>query len=145
MSELKEQIKEKKREKWLEVWFSIEALAVDKAVVEKALRKHVEKMGKLKDILIYEEEFGETVKVENPMKNVAEAHSQIAKVKFFAKNLITLISVVMTYGPSAIEVIGPEKAELKIDELQNIVNLLAGVVHQFAAAGVGGIIITPDK
>jgi len=34
---------------------------------------------------------------------------------------------------------------MKIDEVQNIANLLAGVIHQFAAAGVGGIIITPDK
>jgi hypothetical protein len=79
------------------------------------------------------------------MKNVEEAYSQIAKVKFFAKNLSVLISVVMTYGPSAIEILGPDKKEMKINEVQNIVNLLAGVVHQFAAAGVGGIIITPDK
>ena len=142
---MNEQVKEKRKEKWLDVWFSIEALAVEKDVVEKALKKHVEKMGNVRDILVYEEEFSEAIKVENPMKNVAEGYSQVVKIKFFAKNLAVLISVVLTYGPSAIEILGPERVEMRIDEVQNIVNLLAGVVHQFAAAGVGGIIITPDK
>lgn len=142
---MEEQIKEKRKEKWFEVWVSIEALAVEKDVVEAALSKHIEKMGNVRDIFIYEKEFTEAIKVENPMKNVAEGYSQIAKVKFFAKNLSVLISVVMTYGPSAIEILGPDKRELRIDEVQNISNLLAGIVHQFAAAGVGGIIITPDK
>ena len=102
-------------------------------------------MGNVRDILIYEKEFTDAIKVEKPMKNVEEGYSQVVKVKFFAKNLMTLISVVLTYGPSAIEVLGPDKREMRIDEIQNIVNLLAGVVHNFAAAGVGGIIITPDK
>ena len=140
-----DEIKEKRREKWFDVWFSIEALAVGKEVVESALRKHVEKMGDVKDIFIYETEYSDTIKVENPMKDVKEGYSQIVKIKFFAKDFSTLISVVMTYGPSSIEIIGPDKKEMKISEAQNIVNLLAGIVHQFAAAGVGGIIITPDK
>jgi len=143
--DLQEEIKEKRKEKWFDVWFSIEALAVDKGVVEAALSKHIEKMGNVRDILIYEKEFTDAIKVEKPMKNVEEGYSQVVKVKFFAKNLMTLISVVLTYGPSAIEVLGPDKREMRIDEIQNIVNLLAGVVHNFAAAGVGGIIITPDK
>ncbi len=143
--ETEHDIKEKRKEKWFEVWFSIEALAVKKDVVETALERHIEKMKKVKDILVHDVEFSETIKVEKPLKNVEEGYSQIAKVKFFAKDLSTLISVVLTYGPSAIEIIGPDKKEMKIDEVQNIVNVLAGIVHQFAAAGVGGIVITPGK
>ena len=145
MSELQHQIKEKRKEKWFEAWFSIEALAVEKDIVEAALKSHVDKMSDIRDIFIYETEYSDTLKVDNPMKNVKEGHSQIVKIKFFAKDLMTLIGVVMTYGPSAIEILGPDKREMKVDEVQNIVNLLAGVVHQFAAAGVGGIIITPEK
>lgn len=142
---MNDEIKEKRKEKWYEVWFSIEALAVDKDVVENALKRHVEKMGDIRDVFIYETQFSETIKVEKPMKNIEEAYSQIVKVKFFAKNLSTLVGVVMTYGPSSVEIIGPEKKELNLSETQDIVNLLAGVVHQFAAAGVGGIVITPDN
>ena len=109
------------------------------------MKKHVEKMSNIRDIFVYEQEMTDAIEVEKPMKNVEKAYSQIAKVKFFAKNLTTLISVVLTYGPSAIEVMGRDKYDIKIDEIQSIANLLAGVVHNFAAAGIGGIIITPDK
>jgi hypothetical protein len=143
--ETKELINQKKKERWLEVWFSIEALAVEKEVVESALQDHTEKMNSIKDVFIYETDFSESIKVEKPMKNVEEAYSQIVKVKFFVKSLSTLLSVVMTYGPSSVEIIGPEKKEINISEIQDISNLIAGVVHQFAAAGAGGIIITPDK
>ena len=142
---MNDEIKERRKEKWFEVWFSIEALAVDKEVVESAMKKHVEKMKAVKDIMVYESTFSETIKVQKPMKNIEEAYSQIVKVKFFVKTLSTLISVVMTYGPSSVEIIGPDKKEMNIAETQDIVNLLAGIVHQFAAAGVGGIVITPDK
>ncbi len=142
---MNDEIKEKRKEKWFEVWFSIEALAVDKEVVENALKKHVEKMKAIKDVFVYETDFSEIIKVEKPMKNVEEAYSQVARVRFFAKTLSLLISVVMTYGPSSIEIISPDKKDISIAEIQDIANLLAGIVHQFAAAGVGGIVITPDK
>jgi len=102
-------------------------------------------MKKIKEILVYEEQYSDTLKVENPMKDVKEGHAQLVKVKFMAKDLITLINVVMVYGPSSIEIMSPNKKELSLSEAQNIVNALAGVVHQFAAAGIGGIVITPDK
>lgn len=143
--ELQEEIKHRRKEKWFEVFAAIEALAVTKETVESALKKHVEKMTHLRDILIYETEYAETLKVEKPMKNIDEAYSQIVRLRFFAKDFLTLLGVVMTYGPSSIEIIGPPQKEMRMGEAQNIVNLLAGVVHQFAAAGVGGMIITPDK
>ncbi|MFA4820445.1 MAG: hypothetical protein WC613_05835 [Candidatus Aenigmatarchaeota archaeon] len=145
MDEIQEHVKEKRKEKWFDVWTSIEALAVEKHIVESALKKHIEKMKKIKEILVYEEDYAEALKVENPMKNVKEGYSQIVRIKFMAKDLMTLINVVMVYGPSSIEIMSPDKKELSISEAQNIVNGLAGVVHQFAAAGVGGIVITPDK
>ena len=142
---MQEEIAKKKKENWFEVMFTIEALAIDKEVVEKSLKTHIEKMTKIKEIFIYDKQFLETLEVEKPMKNVEKAYSQIARVKFFAKDLTTLLGVAMVYGPSSIEILGPAKTELRLDEVQNVTNLIAGVVHQFAAAGIGGMVITPDK
>ena len=140
-----EEIAKKRKENWFEVMFTIEALAIDKEVVEKSLKTHVEKMTKIREIMIYDKQFLETLEVEKPMKNVEKAYSQIVRVKFFAKDLTTLLGVVMVYGPSSIEILGPAKSELRLDEVQNVTNLIAGVVHQFAAAGIGGMVISPDK
>ena len=140
-----EQVKQRKKDKWFDVWVHIEALAVDKDVVESALKRHVEKMDDVKNILVYDRHFTETVKVDKPAKDVEVGYSQIVKVKFLAKDLLTLIGVAMTFGPSSVEIMSPDKKEVSLSEAQNIVNLITGVVHQFAAAGVGGIIITPEK
>ena len=140
---LKEEIKKRKKEDWIETWMAIEALAVKEGVVETSLKQHVEKLKDVNDGLVYETKFGEVKHVENPMKDVKEGYSQVVEIKFFAKNLSSLLGIVMTFGPSAIEIIGPKKKEIDISEMQNIANTLAGVVHQFAAAGIGGIVITP--
>lgn len=141
--ELKDEIKKKRKDGWIEVWMAIEALAIKKEVVEESLKKHINQLKEVKGILIFEEKFGETKHVENPMKDVKEGYSQIVEIKFFAKTFTMLLNVVMTYGPSSIEIIGPNKKEIDISEMQNIANTVAGIVHQFAAVGVGGIVITP--
>ena len=142
---MEDKIKELRKEKWYDVQFTIEALAVDKEVVEKALKTHIDKMGKIKDIFVYDTKFLDILKAHKPMKNVEEAYSQVAKVRFFSRDLLTLLNIVMVYGPSSVEILGSDKAALKISEVQQLSNTVAGLVHQFAAAGVGGIVITPDK
>jgi len=143
--EINDEISKRKKDNWFEVWFSIEALAVNEDVVKSALKKHVEKLSHVKDVFVFDTVFKDVAKVENPMKNVEHAYSQVVNVKFFVKKLSTLLNVVLTYGPSSIEVIGPHKKEIDISEVQDIANVLAGLVHQFAAAGAGGIVITPEE
>ena len=134
-----------RKDRWFEVWFAIEALGIEEEVVKSALERHAEKLANVKSVFVYEKNFGEIKKVENPMKDVREAYSQIIEIKFFVKDLFTLLNLVLVYGPSSIEILGPEKKEIGMDEVQNLANVLAGVVHQFAAAGIGGIVISPDK
>jgi hypothetical protein len=141
--EIKDEIKKKRKDGWIETWFSIEALGTNKEVVETSLNTHIEKLKKVKEAFVYEAKFSDIARVENPMKNVKEAYSQIVNVKLFIKNVFALINISMVYGPSSIEIIGPHNKSIDMSELQNIANSVAGIVHQFAAAGVGGIVITP--
>jgi len=142
---LEEEVKDKRKNDWIEAWLAVEALAVDKDVVESSLRNHIEKLSRVKEAFVYEKKFSEIKKVENPIKNIKEAFSQIVELKLFVKDLFSLINIVMVYGPSSVEVIGPKNKEIKIEEIQRIANVLAGIVHQFASAGIGGIVITPEK
>lgn len=143
---MKEEIKRKKNAGWFELMFSIEALAAEKETVEASLREHIEKMKKTENVFVYDTELYETQEVEKPFKNVEKAFSQVIKVKLFIKDLFTFLNVVMLYGPSAIEVMGPENKEITLSEIQNTANQIAGLVHQFAAAGMGGMVImAPQK
>ena len=145
MEKLEEEIKKKRKDNWIEAWFAIEALAAESGVVEASLKRHVEKLLGARDVLLYDKKFSEIKRVENPMKNIKQGFSQIAELKLLVKDIFTLINIVIVYGPSSVEIISPSSKEMKIEEIQRIANVLAGLVHKFAAAGVGGIIITPEK
>ena len=143
--DIRDEIKKRRKESWLEVWFSIEVLGIDENIAKDSLSKHIEKLSHVKDTFIYEKDFKDIKKVKNPLKGVEEAYSQVVNVKFFVKSLPILLNVVLTYGPSSIEIMGPDKKDVNAAEIQDIANVLAGLVHQFAAAGVGGIVITPEE
>ena len=143
--DIRDEINKRKKENWFEVLFAIEALGVTEEVVVDSLKKHVEKLSHVKDVFVYDRQFTYAQNVKNPLQNVPEAYSQVVNVKFFVKDIATLINVVLTYGPSSVEILGPNKKEVSASELQNVANGLAGVVHMFAAAGIGGIVITPDE
>lgn len=142
---IKEEIKKKRKDNWFELLFSIEALAVNQEVVESSLQEHVNKIKKTENVFVYETNFYETKEVEKPFKNVEKAYSQIVSMKLFIKDLFTLLNTVILFGPSSIEVLGPDKKEISLSEVQNVANQIAGLVHQFAAAGLGGMLIMAPK
>ena len=143
--DIKEEINKRRKDNWFDAAFAIEVLAIDKDVAESSLHKHVKNLAKEEGVFVYEKAFSEATKVEKPMPNVDEAYSKIVSLRLFVKNLSTLMQVVMLYGPSSIEILGPPKREISLGEIQHVANNLASIVHQFAAAGVGGIVITPEK
>ena len=140
---MEEEIKKRRKEGWIEAWFAIEALATAKETVEDSLKKHIESLARAKDTFVYEKKFSETKRVANPIKDVAEGYSQVVEIKLLAKNVFTLVSLVLIYGPSSVEILGPNEKAMKIGEMQDMCNLLSGLMHQFAAAGIGGMVITP--
>ena len=142
---LREEIKKKRKDGWIEAMMAIEALAIKEDTVKQSLEIHIKKLSAVKDALVYEANFSEVKRIENPLKGVEVGYSQIVDVKLFIKDLLTLIKIVMLYGPSSIEIIEPRELKIKIDEIQDIANTLATLIHQFAAAGAGGVVITPEK
>jgi hypothetical protein len=139
---MQEEIKKKRKENWIEVQFSFEVMAAKLELVEKAITEHITRMGRAPDTYVYEKSFDKIAPVKNPPAGLKEAFSQVAKAKLFTKDFYTLLNVIMVYGPSAVEIIGPNKRDLKIDEMQGIANVVAGLMHEFAAKGAGGMLIS---
>ncbi len=129
MDEMTEELKRKRKEEWIEAWFAIEVMGASTDVVKESLENHVEKLSKTKNVLVYEKKFSEIKSVNNPPKELKEAFSQIVELRLFAKDMATFLIIVMLYGPSSIEILGPAKKEIKISELQEIANALSGIVH----------------
>ena len=142
---LEEKIKQKEKENWIRCRFAIEVMAVKEDIVEKALRDHVEKLAKVPVVFVYKKDFSNIEKVENPPKNIKEAYSQIVELELFVKDVFSLINVAVRFGPSSIEILSPSEKKIGAEEIQNIANFVTGIIHQFAAIGVGGIVMQPKK
>lgn len=139
---IEEQINKKMKEGWVRTSMMIEAMAISKDAVESALKKHVGRMEKEKCLFIYKKDFQETKEVEKPLPNIPKGFSQVVDIEAVAENFDRLVYIVLNYGPSSIEILEPEKMEIDIGQAQGILNTIATMIHRFAAAGGGGMIVS---
>jgi len=137
--------KEKVGAGWFNVWLAFDGLAVNNETIKAALESLVARLESDHKVRVYEKEFLEPVKVENPLKGIKEAWSQVANVKFVAKSFKDLVQLIIEYGPSAIEIMEPSKSQLPMNDAQDILNNIAGMMHRYAAAGIGGTIVVHGK
>ncbi len=137
-----EEAKRRVKQGWIRVGMMIEALAISKDTAESAMTKHVEKMDREKDILIYKKDFKGIQEVKTPLPNIEKGYSQVVDMEMVAENFDKLVYIVMNYGPSAIEIIEPKNINIDFGEAQGILNSLASLIHTYAARGVGGMLVS---
>jgi hypothetical protein len=130
---------------WIRVWLAFEALAISEDVTKKSLESLFRKMEEDKRIKMYKKDFSGTTKVDNPIKGVKEGWSQVVQAELVIKKFEDLVGFVIEYGPSSIEILEPKKITTDIGEAQSILNSVAEMIHRFAAAGVGGIVVVHGK
>jgi len=136
---------ERIQEGWLRAWLGFSALAADEEIAKAALVELVDKLEKEDNVKLYKKDFGDFVKHEKPLPNIDVGWSGTAEVEFAVKDFDTLLHIVMHYGPSAAEILEPSKLTLNVGQAQRILNSVAMMMHQFAAAGLGGIVFVRGK
>lgn len=139
---LDEEVKKRMKDGWIKVGFMIEAMAISGEAVESALKKHVEKMEKEKGVLIIKKDFKPNTEVEKPLPNIEKGYSQVVDVELVAESFDKLVYMSMNYGPSAIEILEPDKITLDFGEAQGILNSIASIMHTFAAMRGGGVLVS---
>ena len=126
---------------WIKAHFTIEALTAAEDKVRPALEKHVAKMKKEKHAIIANERFREVRKVTQPVPQVPEAYSCIVEMDVLTERFERLLYLVVAFGPTSVEILAPAELKLKMGEAQTILNGVADIIHRFAQAGVGGLVI----
>ena len=137
---IKQEADEKVREGWLRASMIFEVLAINEKTTKESLEELINKIEKDSRIKLYKKEFGEIRKVEKPLPNIEFGYSLTCDVELISKKLDDLAQVVSEYGPSAIELLEPLKLNINAGEAQTILNLISSIMHEFAAAGAGGIV-----
>jgi hypothetical protein len=142
---IKEEADEKVREGWLRASMLFEVLAVNEKTTKESLDTLVNKLEKDGRAKTYKKEFGEMKKVENPLPNVDFGYSLTCEIELISKKFDNLAQIVSEYGPSSIELLEPFKFSINAGEAQTVLNLISSIMHDFAAAGAGGIVFIREK
>lgn len=141
----KEDVNEKLEKGWIKSWSMFEVLATKEETTKEAIDKLLDRLEKDPRAGVYKKDLSEIKKAIKPMKNIDVAYSLTAEVEFITKNFDDLVQIVMEYGPSAIEIYEPKNINIPCGEAQSILNSISQMMHQFAAAGVGGIVFLKEK
>ncbi len=136
----KEQIEQKLKQGWIQAEMMFEVLAITEAAAKEALQNHIGKM-ESSGIGMIKKDFSSLEKVEKPIQGIESGFSQVCETEMLVKNLETLLHIVMEFGPASVEILKPERYQLNVGEAQNILNIVAEMMHRFAVAGLGGIVI----
>jgi hypothetical protein len=129
------------KEGWIRSKMIIEVLAISESAAELALQRHVEKMGDEDNTLITRTRYHEIQEIEKPAPNVEKAYSKIVDVDVLNKDFDSLVRVVVSYAPSSVEIVEPDKIAMDMGEAQAILNSLSEIIHKFAQAGIGGVMV----
>ena len=141
----KEDADEKVGEGWIRAWMMFEVLAVNEDTTKNSLETLINRLEDDNRIRMYKKEFGDIRKVEKPMKNVDIGYSLTCEIELISKKFDNLVQIVTEYGPAAVEILEPKKLDLDAGEAQAILNSVSQMMHQFAAAGAGGIVFIKGK
>ena len=141
----KEECDERAKEGWIRTWMMFEVLAINEETSRKSLESLLNRLDEDKRVKVYRKDFGEVRKVEKPMKNIDVGYSLTCETEMVSKKFDNLVQIVTEYGPSAIEILEPKCINIDAGEAQIILNSVSQIMHQFAAAGAGGMVFVRGK
>jgi hypothetical protein len=130
----------------IEAWMVFEALGGQRDTTVNALEDHVGKLETMDSVEITEKTFDDVEEVEDPHPALDTGFSQVCEVRCRVTTFSKLIEIVLNYGPSMIEIEGPENIELDLNEARESLNLVAEMMQKFLQSGAGGMMISdPDE
>jgi len=137
---------------WIRTWMLFEVQAMQKDVVESALKQHIEKMSARDDVKSIETKYAKVDKVEIPAqfkkpleaKGIKNLYSQVVECIILAQNFESLTNIVINYAPTAIEIIAPDKIVLSMRDAQHALSNVTDMMHKFARAGIGGMLVSGE-
>lgn len=136
---------DKVKEGWIKAWMAFEVLAINEKTAKESLEGLINNLDNSKRGHIYKKHFADIRKVDKPIKNIEVAYSLTSDVELVSKNFESLVMAVIEFGPSAIEILKPLNLNIKAGEGQKILNTISHMMHRFAAAGLGGLLLLKDK
>lgn len=129
----------------LEVWMVFEAVGVKKSGVEDSIENHIEGLESEEGVEIKEIEKDEATELENPHESLEKGYSQVVELKADFDDFQKVVETVINYGPTYVQMEGPDNYEMGLRESQDVLQSVANTMHQYAQMGAGGVLISKSS
>jgi hypothetical protein len=129
----------------IELWMVFEAVAATEEGVKDSLEEHMDKLRSESGVEIKEENIDEVSKVENPHPDIDEGFSKVAECRLNVESFDKSVSLTFNYGPTYVQMEGPEKYEMDLKEGQEALQNVANVIHKYAQMGLGGVLVSKSR
>lgn len=126
----------------VKVWMVFEAVGAKKDAVVKSLEDHIETIESEKGVEITEIEKDDAEEIENPHESLEKGYSHVIEMRADFDNFQKVVEAVINYGPTYVQMEGPDKYELDLRESQDTLQSVANTMHQYAQMGAGGVLIS---
>lgn len=124
------------------IWMVFEAVAATEEGVEDSLDDHLEKLETESDVEIVESNVDDVSKVQDPHPDLDEGFSQVAECRLEIDSFRKCVQVTFDYGPTYVQMEGPEDYVMELKEGQETLQQVADVMHKYAQMGVGGVLVS---
>ncbi len=122
-----------------------QVVAATEDAARDSLEEHIEKLKTEKGVSKLEVEMEDLQEVDKPHPQIEKGYSRICEVDMQVDTFSELVSIVINYGPTSVDVKSPEEVSMDIKELRDSLNAVAQMMHRFLQAGVGGMMISKPQ
>jgi chaperonin cofactor prefoldin len=126
----------------IQLWMVFEAVAAEKGTVDSSLDQHVDGLEEAEGVEILEKEYDEAEMIENPHPGLEEGFSKVCEIRAEVESFPRATEICVNYGPTYVQVEGPEKLEMSLKETQESLQKMVETMHQYAQMGVGGVLVS---
>lgn len=126
----------------LDVWMIFQVVAATEDAAVESLDDHIEKLENERSVQELTADMDDTQKVEKPHPQVDKGYSRVCEVDLTVDSFANLVNLVINYGPTSVDVKGPDNVSMDIGEVRDSLNSVADMMHKYLHAGVGGMMIS---
>ena len=130
---------------WIKSWMMFEVQASQRDAAISALKKHLDSLNHEAGIVIAEENISNINELEAPehikSQGINILYSQVTEVILFAESFEVIVNATINYAPTAVEITAPKEIVLSMRDAQGALASVADMMHKYAAAGLGGMLI----
>lgn len=129
----------------LDVWMVFQVVAATEDAAVESLQEHVDGLETEDSVTEMDVSMEDVQEVDNPHPQLDKGYSQVCEVDMSVKTFSDLVEIVINYGPTSVDVKGPDRVAMDIGEVRNACNSVAQMMHQFLQAGAGGMMISRSQ